>query len=69
MLGPSTFSVTLHDIAEWTGVFGSNAALFSSALANVSGVGFVFGGGCFSGHGVAVSSGSARFTLNSYTVQ
>jgi len=68
-LGSSSFSVTLHDIAEWTGVFGSNAALFSAALANISAVGFVFGGGCFSGHGVAVTSGSARFTLGEYMIK
>ena len=68
-MGASSFSVTLHDIAEWTGVFGSNAALFSSALANIWAVGFVFGGGCFSGHGVAVTSGNARFTLVDYIIR
>lgn len=32
-------------------------------------LGLSFGGGCFFGHGVAVSSGSARFRLMGYTIQ
>jgi uncharacterized membrane protein YedE/YeeE len=31
--------------------------------AAVTSFGFGLGGGCFSGHGVAVSSGSAMFTI------
>ena len=54
----------------WTGVYpGSYGAAWSATLANVGAVGVVFGGGCFAAHGVNVSGGTARFTLDSYNIQ
>jgi hypothetical protein len=38
-------------------------------LANAMGIGFTFGGQNFFGHGVYLSSGSATFKVNSYTVR
>jgi hypothetical protein len=41
---------------------------FKTALRNLGNVGFTFGGGCFYGHGVNVSNGTARFTLMGYSI-
>ena len=41
---------------------------FNKAIANIQDVGFTLGGGCFFGHGVNVSGGTAQFVLQSYTV-
>ena len=41
---------------------------FQSALKAVSSLGLTFGGGCFFGHGVDVSGGTARFVLSKYAV-
>jgi hypothetical protein len=41
---------------------------FQDALGNLGRVGMTFGGGCFFGHGVNVSGGTARFALISYTI-
>lgn len=55
---------------QWTNVFGhrgdespERAAAFQAALSSVDTLGLSFGGGCFFGHGVNVSGGSATFTL------
>jgi len=60
---------------QWTSVFGKKGdydvaatALFAQALQLLGNVGLVFGGGCFYGHGVNVSGGTARFTLNHYSI-
>jgi len=60
---------------QWTSVFGkkgdyhSAAKLgFAVALQDLANVGFVFGGGCFYGHGVNVSGGTARFMLEKYSM-
>jgi hypothetical protein len=42
---------------------------FQQALQNLGNVGFVFGGGCFYGHGVNVIGGSARFLASEYSVK
>src|SRR5271166_3503574 len=75
-LGRANLSASLTDLSQWTGVFGEKAnanaaatAGFRQAVANLDNVGFSFGGGCFYGHGVRVSSGSARFAVTSYTVK
>lgn len=70
-LAPGTFDVSMVlSTDNFTGVYpGTYGATWSSTLANVGGVGVVFGGGCFAGHGVNVSGGTARFTLNSFSVQ
>jgi hypothetical protein len=60
---------------QWSSVYrkvgnlnSSTLAGFQDALANLGDVGMTFGGGCFAGHGVNVSGGTARFVLISYTI-
>lgn len=72
--GSVTFTVPL-DPALWSGVYGEWAnqdaqtlAWWAEALANISSIGLTFGGGCFFGHGVYVTGGTARFTLQNYDV-
>jgi hypothetical protein len=58
------------DGSVWTniaGVIDPNG--FLTALANTLGLGFTFGGKSFYGHGVYLSSGSATFKINSFTVK
>jgi hypothetical protein len=62
--------------AQWTSVFGKKgdydvaaATGFVQALRLLGRVGFVFGGGCFYGHGVNVSGGTARFALILYSIR
>ena len=61
---------------QWTSVFGRKGdydfaatAGFVQALRHLGNVGFVFGGGCYYGHGVNVSGGTARFTLSEYSIK
>ena len=61
---------------QWTSVFGKRGdydfvagAGFVQALHNLAHVGFVFGGGCYYGHGVNVSGGTARFVLRGYFIK
>jgi hypothetical protein len=42
---------------------------FAEALENAMGIGITFGGQNFFGHGVYLTSGSATFKVNSYTVR
>ena len=74
--GSTNLSAPLTDLSQWTSVFGEKAngsaaakAGFEQAIANLGRVGFSFGGGCFYGHGVRVSGGSARFVVTSYAVK
>ena len=60
---------------QWSSVYGkfgsqdaTTLAGFQDALRNLGHVGMTFGGGCFFGHGVNISGGTARFSLISYTV-
>ncbi len=54
---------------QWTNVNGQkDAQAFSAFLQNLGWVGMTFGGQYFAGHGVAISSGSATYTLINYTV-
>ena len=56
--------------ASWTSVYGQQSANeFQAALNNLQWAGFTFGGGNGWGHGVYMQSGSARFELQSMTVQ
>jgi hypothetical protein len=62
--------------SQWSSVFGKlgsqdTASLdgFRSALKDVAQVGLVFGGGCFFGHGVSVSGGSAKFIMTNYSIR
>lgn len=53
----------------WTDVNGQNDPVgFNAALTHPYAVGFTFGGQ-FAGHGVWVTSGSATFKINSFTIQ
>lgn len=58
---------------QWLSVLGKagdlnqiTSAAFRAALQNVGNIGMTFGGGCFAGHGVNISGGTARFSLTSY---
>jgi hypothetical protein len=68
--GEHTINIPL-DLASWKAVLGSGRtqALFDAAKARPTRVGFTFGGTGNAGHGVCLSSGSARFTVKSFTVQ
>jgi hypothetical protein len=61
---------------RWGSVFGKRGdhdgtakSGFQQALQDLGNVGFVFGGGCFYGHGVNVTGGSARFRTTEYSVR
>jgi hypothetical protein len=62
-----TVSVVI-DAANWQGC-GPNAAYFNKAVANAAYMGFTLSSQYFAGHGVDVASGSATFTINSFTVE
>jgi hypothetical protein len=73
--GKITLSIPL-DPELWISVYGEAGnsspaaeAGFANTLANIGRVGFTMGGGCFAGHGLYLTSGSARFIVDSYTVQ
>jgi hypothetical protein len=58
-----TFAVPLTP-DQWSNVYGlRDPQSFYSALDNVGWIGVTFGGQSFFGHGVALSSGSAKYTL------
>ena len=74
--GIADLSASVTDLRQWTSVFGEKAnasptatAGFKQAMSNLGNVGFAFGGGCFYGHGVRVSGGSARFAVTKYAVK
>jgi hypothetical protein len=57
-------------VVGWSDVIGEFGTLsattqagFAATLASVSQIGMTFGGGCFFGHGVNVSGGTAAFEL------
>jgi hypothetical protein len=61
--------------AYWSDVVGQNGALnsqtiagFNDSLKNLSMIGMTFGGGCFFGHGVSVSGGTAEFQVVDYQI-
>lgn len=75
-VGSADLAVSLTDPGQWTSVFGkrgndSSIATtgFLDAIANLAAVGFTFGGGCFYGHGVRMSAGTARFIATEYRVK
>jgi hypothetical protein len=61
------------DPTQWSGVYGERAsdalAWWNDALTHVSSIGVTFGGGCFYGHGVNESGGTARFVIADYRLQ
>jgi hypothetical protein len=77
VLGPGTVTLTMpltpdrwSDVGGQYGNYSSTTqAGFAASLANVGSIGMTFGGGCFMGHGVNVSGGTATFELLSYTIQ
>jgi hypothetical protein len=55
---------------QWTNVIGlHDSDAFYAAIANIGWIGITLGGQSFFGHGVAVSSGKARFVLLDFTVE
>jgi hypothetical protein len=71
---PVTLTVAITP-DQWTSVLGKQGdqdsdslAGFRSAMNDLGRVGMTFGGGCYYGHGVEVSNGSARFTLLKYSI-
>jgi hypothetical protein len=68
-LGSAALKVPLVDSA-WIGVDGTIApGQVALQMVQAQSIGFVLGGGCFAGHGVAVSSGSALLTINGLSTQ
>jgi hypothetical protein len=74
--GSATLTASLTDLSQWSSVFGERAdaspaatAGFRQALAHLGYVGFTFGGGCFYGHGVRVSGGTARFAVHQFAIK
>jgi hypothetical protein len=65
-----TLTVTVPFTSDqWSNVDGQfDAQAFSAALQNIGWVGMTFGGQSFAGHGVALSSGSAKYVLINYRV-
>jgi hypothetical protein len=75
VLGPGTVTLTVPLTGDhWMDVDGhyGNDSVgqpgFLASLANVGSIGMTFGGGCFLGHGVNVSGGTATFELVSYRI-
>ena len=73
--GSTTLTVPLTSDA-WSDVNGrfgnydaATAAAFNDAITHMTKVGLTFGGGCFFGHGVSVSNGTANFYLTDYEVR
>jgi hypothetical protein len=69
-LGDNQSLSAVLDPNLWTNCYGQHDANgFAGALSNAMGIGFTFGGQNFAGHGVYLTSGSATFKVNSYTVR
>jgi hypothetical protein len=73
-LAPGLFSIQSPvDPSKWSDVFGKLGSdypdRFAAAFANAERAGMTFGGGCFYGHGVMVTGGSAQFHVISFRVQ
>ena len=65
--GTATLTVPLKP-DQWITVYGKQYDL-SGALPNLQAIGMTFGGGCFAGHGVYVTGGTAKFNMKSYLVK
>jgi hypothetical protein len=69
-LGDDQTLTSVLDPSVWTNCYGEHDTTgFAGTLENAMGIGFTFGGQKFFGHGVYLSSGSATFKVNSYTVR
>ena len=70
VLGPNQTVSAVLDPNVWTNCWGlHDPAGFLAALADELGLGFTFGGQSFDGHGIYLSSGTATFKINSFTVK
>ena len=47
----------------------TDPSIFQGILSHITNIGYCFGGGYFACHGVAVSKGSASFTISAVTIQ
>jgi len=67
--GEGFISVPL-DLANWGAVLtsGYTQSLFDDAKRRVARVGFTFGGAGNAGHGVCLTSGTAKFVIESFTI-
>jgi hypothetical protein len=69
--GKGTLSVEVSP-DKWISVYGRDgtdpaaATGWRTVLSNVGAVGFVFGGGCFAGHGVNIKGGTATFQVSQF---
>lgn len=64
-----TATVEPAEWSDWNGQPGATqAAGFADAAANVTMIGFSFGGGCFFENGVGTTDGSGTFTLDTFSV-
>jgi hypothetical protein len=71
LIAPGTHTISIPlDIAHWGAVLasGRTQALFDAAKARPTRIGFTFGGTGNAGHGVCLETGTARFTVKSFTV-
>jgi hypothetical protein len=70
-LAPSKLTLTIPlDDQNWTNVDGErNQKGLKTLLNKMGNIGVTFGGGCFFGHGVNVSGGSARFIMTSFELK
>jgi hypothetical protein len=71
LIAPGTHTISIPlDLAHWGAVLasGRTQALFDAAKAKPHRLGFTFGGTGNAGHGVCLSSGTARFTVKSFSV-
>jgi len=76
VLAPGSMVITVPlTPANWSDVNGQNGASssqtiagFADSLNNLSMIGMTFGGGCFYGHGVNVSGGTAEFRVLDYRI-
>jgi len=74
VLANGTFTLTVPiDPSQWIDVWGrpgsASPADFIAAMSNIANLGMTFGGGCFAGHGVWLTAGSARMSVRSYSAQ
>ncbi len=71
--GSATLAASIGDPSQWSSVLGKNGAdapsQFQQAMNDLAAAGITFGGGCFAGHGVFVTGGTARFGLSSAGLQ
>jgi len=70
--GAKSFNLAVPiDVTNFGDVMGTPAtnARLQVALSNLQRIGIVFGGGCAAGHGLRVSAGGARFTMEHYQVR